>query len=929
MFSCSVPRQLFMHQQTITEEIIKQIPKSIAIHMVINLTLVPISIPTYISRLNYTSNLVVSFFDNTEDGHMASELVEVLRRCDEKVPRELGALVPPPLMTPRNDNSNNAASFAAGDQGDNNAVNTNLDNRGRAIPLRGDSHSPIPNPANNNNDEGTRRRRQFLQNRNTTVSQNSSDDERSLRNTNNEASSSGDLRVMTNNQNGRGMSFMPTQERREMPMVVRPNPVRRVRHAEVVLVDQCLVAYGWMWVRLRWPGEQGGFVGFVALGLVDEMRNNVGLLQGGEGGEGNNNNDGAAQEVLYCQEVNSSSSKPPPITTLATRSATQTTLLCQETNSYYPTSAAMKLLPLYDDGLNSAGNGEDGMESLMGSLENGEPVFCRICREGLHDVNYDLETATNPSAPQQPTAEESAASRGRAGGGNAATNTMHDSLASANTASSSTAAIGNAQDSDSSISTAQQDERVLRRSSSANNNTQSSPSPPNHHLLNLPPLILHHPTAENPLLAPCDCTGTMAFVHYLCIEQWRCRSRHPGARNGLNCETCGAEYTLPPPPSRPASRSDIMNGGLDGGPNGMMGEDDWLDAMPPHVLAALRRPHFAWQLGAAVVRRRWLRPVVPIVVSPLVALYCRARRTLKKRGVSRRRWACSLCRRRARWKCVRCLRSYYCSRQCQNVSWHIVHKHVCYKPVRFWWSVVVYTVGLFMTVPGIVENFPIYDAMITLLPINFIALGIVGGGIASALKRSSGIDIRGRILEVIVVVLTCLLTGVSSGLVRGYFGDASLCWGVFAPSPTATVVARENDFEGPVFNGPFYPSILNTVLVDIPLKQIQLWYLKWDFILSKLGFISHKLLCFPAADGNADYSNIGCSPSTRGINPQFYLEDGNEGRCSADVSLVMGIWFMALGVLLMGNMYRRLRGGGRRNNVAAAVHRGRRRPHQD
>ena len=192
------------------------------------------------------------------------------------------------------------------------------------------------------------------------------------------------------------------------------------------------------------------------------------------------------------------------------------------------------------------------------------------------------------------------------------------------------------------------------------------------HLSNLPPIVLHHPTAENPLLAPCDCTGTMAFVHYLCIEQWRCRSRHPGARNGLNCETCGAEYTLPPPPSRPTSRYDIMNGELGvGGPNNnVMADDEWLDAMPPHVLAALRRPHPAWQFSAAVIRRRWLRPVVPILVSPLVALYCRARRTLKKRGVSRRRWACSLCRRRARWKCVRCLRSYYCSRQCQNVSWH-------------------------------------------------------------------------------------------------------------------------------------------------------------------------------------------------------------------------------------------------------------------
>ena len=74
-----------------------------------------------------------------------------------------------------------------------------------------------------------------------------------------------------------------------------------------------------------------------------------------------------------------------------------------------------------------------------------------------------------------------------------------------------------------------------------------------------------------------------------------------------------------------------------------MAEDDWLDDMPPHVLVALRRPHPVWQLGAAVVRRRWLRPVVPSIVSLLVALYCRARRTLKKGGVSHCLCVCSLC----------------------------------------------------------------------------------------------------------------------------------------------------------------------------------------------------------------------------------------------------------------------------------------------
>lgn len=250
---------------------------------------------------------------------------------------------------------------------------------------------------------------------------------------------------------------------------------------------------------------------------------------------------------------------------------------------------------------------------------------------------------------------------------------------------------------------------------------------------------------------------------------------------------------------------------------------------------------------------------------------------------------------------------------------------------------VVYTVGIFMAVPGIVENFPIYDAMVTLLPINFIALGIVGGGIASSLKRTSGIDIRGRILEIIVVLQTLLLTGVSSGLVRGYFGDASQCWGVFAPSSPlsttmfSTTTTVENN-EGPALKGPFYPSFLNTVLVDIPLKQIQLWYLKWDFILSKLGPLSRRFLCAPAPDGGTDYSTIGCSPSTRTIDPQFYLDGNGGGRCSADMALVMGCWFMALGVLLLGYVYRQMRGA-RRNNVVAhaghAAHRGRRRPHQD
>jgi hypothetical protein len=47
-------------------------------------------------------------------------------------------------------------------------------------------------------------------------------------------------------------------------------PIRRIRHAEVVLVDDVCIAYGRHWLRLRWPGHKGGFAGYVALGKVNE-----------------------------------------------------------------------------------------------------------------------------------------------------------------------------------------------------------------------------------------------------------------------------------------------------------------------------------------------------------------------------------------------------------------------------------------------------------------------------------------------------------------------------------------------------------------------------------------------------------------------------------------------------------------------------------
>jgi hypothetical protein len=62
------------------------------------------------------------------------------------------------------------------------------------------------------------------------------------------------------------------------------HPIRRVRHAEIVLVDDVCVAYQRYWLRLRWPGHKGGFAGYIAMGSVDKQKETEGMFhQSSEG----------------------------------------------------------------------------------------------------------------------------------------------------------------------------------------------------------------------------------------------------------------------------------------------------------------------------------------------------------------------------------------------------------------------------------------------------------------------------------------------------------------------------------------------------------------------------------------------------------------------------------------------------------------------
>lgn len=529
-----------------------------------------------------------------------------------------------------------------------------------------------------------------------------------------------------------------------------------------------------------------------------------------------------------------------------------TTITCSRTGLIFPSSVAMKLLLMYDDGF---------VPPVISAPFPSEAVFCRICREGLHDDADDEQ----PSPAMENDADDSGLRLGRSG----SPTDMSDNLNS---------------DDDMNVGDNDGDGTVDAR--------EPMESEPVALILSKGP-VLPHPTyhanphaAENPMLSPCECSGSMAFVHYMCVEQWRCRSRHPEARQGLNCETCGKPYALPPPSARPAS---VMQPGA----------DEWLEAMPPHVMEALRRPHIWWQIGAAVVRRRWLRPIAPVMMSPVVALYCRARRMLKKRGVARRRWACSLCRRRARWKCVRCLRSYYCSRQCQNVSWHIVHKHVCYKPSRWIWSLIVYGAMTLLAFPGSLRDPLMYDLGLASIPASFYLMAVIGGGFATAMKKGLGMDLRGRPFEVLVVLSTVFLVTICWGLIGGFFGDPSKCHGALR------------------FKGIFSDAASNRVLrvvQTVILKPAQSWFRRWDEIAMSSPPYVRRVLCIPD-------QKDGCFEHVYKADAGFIFEEGSGGKCASDMMFVTGLVTTAL---LVGSASYFWKQRERQRRAARRV-----RPHQD
>jgi hypothetical protein len=200
----------------------------------------------------------------------------------------------------------------------------------------------------------------------------------------------------------------------------------------------------------------------------------------------------------------------------------------------------------------------------------------------------------------------------------------------------------------------------------------------------------------------------------------------------------------------------------------------------------------------------------------------------------------------------------------------------------------VYLLLAVLLFPGILRDPLIYDFGISLVPASFFVTGILAGGMATALKRVLSVDLRGRMLEFTVLLVTLWLVTISWGLVWAFFGDTHQCKGVLGP------VSIDSSMLSNIGRFVFQPATK--------------WFSMWDRVA--LNSPVKNWICV---------SEENCFAHSHLANPDFYLEDEN---CASDVLLVSGLWMSSAVVLvvtiILKKYERRVRARGRG-----------RRPHQD
>jgi hypothetical protein len=215
----------------------------------------------------------------------------------------------------------------------------------------------------------------------------------------------------------------------------------------------------------------------------------------------------------------------------------------------------------------------------------------------------------------------------------------------------------------------------------------------------------------------------------------------------------------------------------------------------------------------------------------------------------------------------------------------------------------VYGSGTLAAFPGILKDPLLYDLGLCFVPVSFVVMGVLGGGFATLVKRMSGVDLRGRGLELAVVLWTFWLTVISWGLILGFFGMPSACYGTFGKYELST---RE-----------ITSTVLLRAVYNMILRPTKSYYLMWDRLASNSGSWLSAALCSSGSEG--------CFAHLPHANAEFFTSENGGQACASDLRLVSWLYLLA-GVSFVGTAVwkRRERDRRRRRPV-----RGEPRPHQD
>jgi hypothetical protein len=194
---------------------------------------------------------------------------------------------------------------------------------------------------------------------------------------------------------------------------------------------------------------------------------------------------------------------------------------------------------------------------------------------------------------------------------------------------------------------------------------------------------------------------------------------------------------------------------------------------------------------------------------------------------------------------------------------------------------VAYGSLLLFSVPGILKDPLMYDLALSFIPPSFYIMAVLGGGVATFLKKMAGVDLRGRALELVVVLLTSWLLYVSWGVVWGFFGSPENCVGVMTSTSKTS-------------------SLLNG-MERFVLKPAKTYFLFWDKLATKFDRV-RAIMC------TTQENDAACFPYLSQADPEVLL---SYPSCAGDIQLVTGMYLAAGATLALSSLWKRRRRGGR------------------